>query len=94
MGIRQVRIGCDFVYDAQVDTPTVFQVTPLGVDGVDIQGEKWSFAPTQDSHEYRDIYGNRCQRIILPTGPFADQLPGDGHRAGRHRGLRPVRRRN
>ena len=68
MGSRQVRIGCDFVYEAQVDTPTVFQVTPLGVDGVDINGERWSFAPQQESHEYRDIYGNRCQRIVLPTG--------------------------
>jgi transglutaminase-like putative cysteine protease len=68
MSIRQVRIGCDFVYDAQVNTPTVFQVTPLGVDGVDITDEKWSFAPSLDSHEYRDIYGNRCQRIVLPGG--------------------------
>jgi len=68
MGIRQVRIGCDFVYDAEVDTPTVFQVTPLGVDGVHIDGERWSFSPPQDSHEYRDIYGNRCQRIVLPRG--------------------------
>jgi len=68
MGIRQVRIGCDFVYDAEVDTPTVFQVTPLGVDDVHIDGERWSFAPPQDSHEYRDIYGNRCQRIVLPKG--------------------------
>lgn len=68
MSIRHVRIGCDFVYDAQLNTPSVFQVTPLGVDGVDITDEKWSFAPSLDSHEYRDIYGNRCQRIVLPTG--------------------------
>lgn len=68
MSIRQVQIGCDFVYDAQIDTPTVFQVTPLGVDGVDIEGEKWTFSPEQNSHEYRDIYGNRCQRIILAAG--------------------------
>jgi transglutaminase-like putative cysteine protease len=68
MSIRQVRIGCDFVYDAQVDTPTVFQVTPLGVDGVVIEGERWTITPAQDTHEYRDIYGNRCQRMILPAG--------------------------
>jgi len=68
MGSRQVRIGCDFVYESQVDTPAVFQVTPLGVDDVAISGERWSFAPQQESHEYRDIYGNRCQRLVVPTG--------------------------
>ncbi len=74
MSIRQVRIGCDFVYDAQVDTPTVFQVTPLGVDNVDIEEEKWSFTPTLDTHEYRDIYGNRCQRHHPAGRALADQL--------------------
>ena len=68
MGFRQVRVGCEFEYDAQVDTPAVFQVTPLGVDGIQIAGEEWSSRPDQHHHEYLDIYGNRCQRIILPTG--------------------------
>ncbi len=68
MGSRQVSIGCDFAYDAQVDTPAVFQVTPLGVDGVEISGEEWTSVPDQDWHEYRDLYGNRCQRLILPAG--------------------------
>jgi transglutaminase-like putative cysteine protease len=68
MGSRQVRIGCDFVYQAQVDTPTVWQVTPLGVDGVSIADERWTFEPDQAAHRYRDIYGNSCQRIVLPAG--------------------------
>ena len=63
MGIRQVRIGCDFVYDAEVDTPTVFQVTPRGVDGVHIDGERWSFAPPQDGVEARSEfeYSESCR---------------------------------
>ena len=65
---RDVRIGCEFVYDAEVATSTIFQVTPLGTDGVAISGEEWTIKPELDSHEYRDLYGNRCQRMVLPPG--------------------------
>ena len=68
MATRDVRIGCEFVYDAEVATSTIFQVTPLGTDGVAISGEEWSIKPELDSHEYRDLYGNRCQRMVLPPG--------------------------
>ena len=68
MATRDVRIGCEFVYDAEVATSTIFQVTPLGTDGVAISGEEWSIKPELDSHEYRDLYGNRCQRMVLPQG--------------------------
>ena len=68
MDTRDVRIGCDFVYDAEVPTSTVFQVTPLGTGDVWIGDEKWSFAPAMDSREYRDLYGNRCERMVLPAG--------------------------
>jgi hypothetical protein len=62
MGIRQVQVGCEFVYDAQVNTPTVLQVTPLGVDGVSIHDEQWLIKPDQDHHEYRDIYSPPVDR--------------------------------
>ena len=63
---RRVQIGCDFTYTAEIETSTVFQVAPLG-DG--ITDEVFSFRPSLDSHEYRDLYGNRCVRVVLPTGP-------------------------
>ena len=44
---------------------TVFQVAPLG-DG--ISDESFLFSPEVDTHEYRDIYGNRCLRVVMPTG--------------------------
>ncbi len=65
MNLRRVQIGCDFVYRAEIDTPTVFQVAPL-VDG--ISNEEFTFRPWRESHEYRDLYGNRCLRVVLPAG--------------------------
>ena len=69
----------------------MFQVTPLGVDGVTSTVERWSSAPPQDSHEYRDIYGNRCQRIVVPPGRSQIRYDAVAHGSGRDRGLRPVR---
>ncbi len=65
MTSRSVQIGCEFVYRAEVETSTVFQVAPLG-DG--ISGEQFAFSPALDWHEYRDLYGNRCQRVVIPSG--------------------------
>ena len=69
MGTRRLSIGCDFRYSAAVPTPAVVQVTPLGGEGVSIDVEQWYLEPAQDrTHEYRDLYGNRCQRMVLPAG--------------------------
>ncbi len=65
MNQRRVQIGCDFRYQAQIDTPAVFQVAPLGPD---ISQESFDFDPGVATHEYRDLYGNRCLRVILPAG--------------------------
>lgn len=65
MTLRRVQIGCDFQYHAEVDTSTVFQVAPIG-DG--ISDEEFTFTPSIGSHEYRDLYGNRCLRAVLPAG--------------------------
>jgi transglutaminase-like putative cysteine protease len=62
---RHVQIGCDFVHQAQVDTSTVFQVAPLNDR---ISDEVFTFSPSVDSHEYHDIYGNRCLRVVMPAG--------------------------
>lgn len=65
MNFRRIRVGCDFVYRAEVDTSTVFQVAPLAGR---VSGEHFSSAPVVDSREYRDVYGNRCLRVVMPAG--------------------------
>ena len=65
---RQVRIGCEFVQVAGIATPSVFQVAPLDDQQVEVAGEQWAAAPAYDRHEYHDVYGNRCLRVVLPAG--------------------------
>ena len=65
---RRLRIGCEFVYRAEIPTPTVFQVQPLAAPDVSVADEEWSFEPELDVRRYTDLYGNPCLRTVLPSG--------------------------
>ncbi len=68
VAVRQVRVGCSFVYRAEIDTPTVFQVQPSDGRGVRVLDENWSIEPAVVGRHYRDLYDNPCLRIVLPAG--------------------------
>ena len=65
---RRLRIGCEFVYHAEIPTPTVFQVQPTSSPGVSVADEEWSFEPAAEVRRYTDLYGNPCLRTVLPAG--------------------------
>jgi len=69
-GTRRLRIGCEFVYRAEIPTPTIFQVQPQSTDAICIDDEEWGFEPTGVSgvRRYVDLYGNPCLRTVLPVG--------------------------
>jgi transglutaminase-like putative cysteine protease len=68
MAFRRVRVGCEFVHRAEVDTPAVFQVTPRADQPVTISDERWTTEPERPRHDYTDLYGNPCLRLIIPSG--------------------------
>jgi hypothetical protein len=82
MDMRRVRVGCEFVYVAAVDTSAVFQVEPLGAAPVSLARREWSTEPEVRIRHYTDLYGNPCTRVMLPAGRQAEPLP----RGGRLRG--------
>ena len=65
---RQVRVGCEFRYTAEVETAAVFQVQPSGAAPVTVLRQGWETLPATDRHAYTDMYGNDCQRLSLPVG--------------------------
>ncbi|WP_158851959.1 transglutaminase-like domain-containing protein [Saccharothrix deserti] len=65
---RFLRIGCDFTYRAEVDTPTVFQVRPVRDQHVRVTDERLSVEPDVAMRHYVDLYGNLCSRVVLPSG--------------------------
>ncbi len=67
-GLLTLKVGCEFVYTSQWPTPTVVQVEALRGGEPRILQEKWETTPFIPSHEYADVYGNRCRRLTLPPG--------------------------
>jgi transglutaminase-like putative cysteine protease len=65
---RRIRIGCEFSYLAEVDTPVIFQVQPAGDERVRVSGGRWSADPPAAVSGYTDLYGNPCTRAVLPAG--------------------------
>ena len=68
MTVRRIDVGCEFRYSAQVPTPAVVQVQPLREAPVTVLGAATSVTPDTPVRSYTDLYGNPCQRLVLPAG--------------------------
>jgi transglutaminase-like putative cysteine protease len=69
--VRRVRVGCEFVHVAAVDTPTVFQVEAQDAAPISLARQEWSMEPQLRIRRYTDLYGNPCVRVLLPAGRSA-----------------------
>jgi transglutaminase-like putative cysteine protease len=68
MAKRRVHIGCEFVYDAAFATPAVLQVEPRDAAPVELEHREWVVTPDVHLRSYTDMYGNPCERLVLPAG--------------------------
>jgi len=68
MGTRRLSLGCTFVQWSQLPVHAVFQVEPVLDQIATIKDEEWVTDPAIQTRTYRDIYGNRCRRMMLPAG--------------------------
>ena len=68
MGTRRLSLGCTFVQWSQLPVHAVFQVEPVLDQIATIKDEEWVSDPAIQTRAYRDIYGNRCRRMMLPAG--------------------------
>ena len=67
----RVRVGCEFRFGAGAPTHSVIQIEPSRTDRVAILQEQWTLEPDARRRGYRDVYGNLCQRLDVPGGPFS-----------------------
>jgi transglutaminase-like putative cysteine protease len=68
MSMLQLRVGCEFGYDSPAQTPAVVLVEPHPDPAHTIVREGWETDPVIERHGYYDLFRNRCQRLVLPTG--------------------------
>ena len=64
----QIRIGCEFRYEATWPTPATMQVQPHQDAEQRILQEAWQLTPPLALHAFTDLYGNTCQRLLIPPG--------------------------
>jgi hypothetical protein len=55
MDIRQVRVGCEFVHVAAIDTPAVLQIEPRVAAPVSLVRREWSAEPDVRIRHYTDL---------------------------------------
>ena len=58
-----------FTYDVYAPTTITTMLRPRRQEGQSIMQEGFKIEPPVPFSEYTDIYGNPCQRTILPVGP-------------------------
>jgi transglutaminase-like putative cysteine protease len=64
----QLHVGCEFEYESPVPTPAIALVQPHPDPAHRVLSERWQFQPEMEQRGYRDIFGNGCERFILPEG--------------------------
>jgi transglutaminase-like putative cysteine protease len=64
----RIRVGCEFRYEATWSTPTVLMLQPHQDETHHLLHEAWQNTPRFMLHPFDDLYGNRCQRLMLPLG--------------------------
>ena len=65
----QLRVGCEFAYDAAMPAPAVMLVEPHPDPEHTVVTERWETTPVLEHRTYLDGYNNRCRRLTLPQGP-------------------------
>jgi transglutaminase-like putative cysteine protease len=65
-----LRTSCDLAFDISVPIPFVLMLRPRSGAQQWIAREEYRLEPSVPVFEFTDTYGNLCQRLIAPTGPF------------------------
>lgn len=66
----KLNAGCELHFDVQGDTPMVLMLRPRSGAGQWIISEEYEITPSVTVVEFTDLYGNLCQRLVAPVGPF------------------------
>jgi transglutaminase-like putative cysteine protease len=66
----RVKAGADFTLTSPAPTPAVFMIRPEMRGEHMTLAERWETEPFAAFHDYADMYGNVCRRVMLPAGRF------------------------
>jgi transglutaminase-like putative cysteine protease len=61
---------CQLEYQTTEEVPTIFMLRPRSGWAQWIMREEFSISPQVPVIEFTDVYGNLCQRVVMPIGHF------------------------
>ena len=67
----QLNAGCELSFFAETPTPLILMLRPRSGAGQWIIREEYQITPAVNITEFTDMYGNLCQRVVAPEGPFS-----------------------
>lgn len=67
----QLNAGCALNFTAHGPTPLILMLRPRSGAGQWVIREEYQITPPVNVTEFTDVYGNLCQRLVAPEGPFA-----------------------
>ncbi|AKD57964.1 transglutaminase domain-containing protein [Spirosoma radiotolerans] len=67
----QLNAGCELSFFAETPTPLILMLRPRSGAGQWIIREEYQITPAVNVTEFTDMYGNLCQRVVAPEGPFS-----------------------
>lgn len=70
----QLAAGCTLSFASQGSTPLILMLRPRSGAGQWVIREEYQITPSVMVTEFTDLYGNLCQRLVAPEGPFRIQF--------------------
>ncbi len=67
----RLRTCCDLSFSISLPTPFILMLRPRSGAQQWIEREEYRLSPRIPVFEFTDGYGNLCQRLVAPPGPFA-----------------------
>ena len=72
-----LRTSCKMTFDIEIPTPFILMLRLRSGAQQWIAREEYKIKPSVPVYEFTDIFGNLCQRLVAPPGPFAIYTEAD-----------------
>ncbi|MEM8804436.1 MAG: transglutaminase family protein [Cyanobacteria bacterium P01_G01_bin.38] len=66
----RLTAGCQLNFEAQALSPLILMLRPRSGASQTIIADQWQIEPNLPTIEYFDLYGNVCDRLLVPPGKF------------------------
>lgn len=72
-----LRTSCHLEFNAPVASPFLLMLRPQSGGQQNVTREEFTLSPEVPMSDFIDPFGNRCQRLVAPVGPFTIHATAD-----------------